>query len=125
MTRGSRLIGFVAVAVAMTLTFPAFALCRRHVTSYWAYVYPDATSCNPVIWPVQDPEVVGEVITECDGSQWSWGDTSCTYVPPTTESEPCPPPCWDRDMSVEGGDPTGGEKKLHDVKATGTGCSVR
>ena len=82
------------VVVAVCVVVPGTAEARfRKITSYWGWVYPPDTyvHCSPVLGPPLPPDLVGQVIRECDSSTWSWGHTSCTdgAQPPTVEYEDC------------------------------------
>ena len=62
----------------------------RRVTTYWGYYLSNGgTVCSVLLGPPLPPEIIGQRIRECDGTTWSWGNTSCTDYAPTTEYEPC------------------------------------
>jgi hypothetical protein len=66
--------------VVMSISTAASALPphQRRVKSLLGYTYSDGTSsCLVIIGPFLPPEVVGQVIRECDGTIWSWGLTNC------------------------------------------------
>jgi hypothetical protein len=57
---------------------------HRVTIQYLGWMYmpganPPYTCTYPNISPYVPPEVIGETVTECDGTQWSWGytDASC------------------------------------------------
>lgn len=69
----------------------ASAVDARKITSYWGYYVGGNgdTACNVIVGPSIPPEVIGQKIRECDGTTWSWGNTTCTYYTPTVEYEGC------------------------------------
>ena len=82
------------IVIAVCVVVPGTAEARfRKITNYWGWVYPPDpyVHCSPVIGPPLPPDLVGQVIRECDYTTWSWGDTSCTdgAAPPTIEYEDC------------------------------------
>lgn len=72
-----------AVVLISTAAFlvpsPATAGCytpQRTVVKYWGWEYDYGYHCEPaIIGPAMPAEVVGERITECDGTVTQWGIT--------------------------------------------------
>ena len=79
----------IMVALALCAT-SASAVDARKITSYWGYYLSGGgTACYVLVGPPIPPEIIGQKIRECDGTTWTWGNTSCTYFAPTVEYEEC------------------------------------
>lgn len=78
------LLVLVVAASAIVFFVPtdAKASCwtpKRRVVTYYAWNYNNAWHCDPYpLGPALPPSMVGERITECDGTVTQWGMTTCS-----------------------------------------------
>jgi hypothetical protein len=82
----------LAVLILLTCADDVLAVDGvRRVKNYWGYYTQNGTStiCDVLLGPPLPPDLIGQEIRECDGTAWSWGNTSCTTYPPTVEYTAC------------------------------------
>lgn len=91
-----RLLFVLAVVVVCTMVVADDAQATQITWRHHAWVnnpgYPPDVYCGPpvtgVFFVYYHLEVVGERTVWCDGSETTWGDTSCNYFVETLQ-EPC------------------------------------
>jgi len=90
--RKSKAVWVIASLLAILIATPASAaICRKKITSFWGYEYYGQYDCyNGPIGPSIPIVLIGEIVRECDDTQWSWGVTNCTHPDAKTiEYEDC------------------------------------